>query len=230
MEITRLELLTTDIDAQRAFYTTRLGLPLVTDSQDSITIQAGSTRLVFSHMDAETTPTYHFAFNIPEHQFTEAKQWLEQRVALLGTESDPPDKVFHSQSWNADSIYFYDAAGNVAELIARHALPDSGTEPFSGRSIRRIDEIGLPTPDVISTVDAIRDRTGFTPWNTALNDAFVPVGDEHGLFIVVKTGRIWLATGDMESQVAPITVAIKNTAGETFTLPDHPYHIRTTSH
>lgn len=230
MEITQLELLTTDINAQRAFYTTLLGLPLIADSQNRITIQAGSTRLVFTHTDTVVTPTYHFAFNIPEHQFAEAKQWLEQRVTLLGTESDPPDRVFHSQSWNADSIYFYDAAGNVAELIARHTLRDSATEPFSGHSIRRIDEIGLPTPDVISTVQAIQDRTGFTVWNTTLNDVFVPVGDEHGLFIVVKTGRVWLATGDLESQVAPITVAIRHAAGEPFSLPDLPYHIHTIPH
>ena len=51
MRITELHLSTQDLHAQRLFYTRTLGLPLVTETVASFTIQAGATRLLFQRTE-----------------------------------------------------------------------------------------------------------------------------------------------------------------------------------
>ena len=56
---------------------------------------------------------------------------------------------FESKSWNSDSVYFKDAAGNVLEFIARHNLKNAVEEEFDSSQILNVSEIGLPSEDVV---------------------------------------------------------------------------------
>src|ERR1041384_4954553 len=103
MNITYLELCTTDLIAQRDFYSQVLELP-VQLSADTLTVQAGNTELVFIQAPTDFDGAYHFAFNIPENQFHAAKSWISERIPLLQEESGK--KEFHSEIWNSDSVYF----------------------------------------------------------------------------------------------------------------------------
>jgi catechol-2,3-dioxygenase len=73
MRITDLHLSTQNLHAQRLFYTGTLGLPLVTETVASFTIQAGATRLLFQSTEQEGL-LYHFAFSIPSNKLAHAKE------------------------------------------------------------------------------------------------------------------------------------------------------------
>jgi catechol-2,3-dioxygenase len=182
-----VQLSTSNLTKQLEFYRDTLGLPVLEQSNTSVLFQAGSSRLEFIQNNTDTF--YHFAFNIPSTRFTEAKTWLSERVALIKDSSGQDE--FHSQNWNADMFYFYDVCSNVVEFIARHDLKSQLTEPFSAQSLECVSELGIVTDNVPQTVEQIQALTGASLYRATMDDMFVPVGDEHGLFIVVKQNRIW---------------------------------------
>lgn len=188
MRFKLVQILTSKLSRQVEFYQQLLGLTVLEHSDKAVSFQVGSSRLEFIQ-DSSHNAFYHFAFNVPSHQFAHAKKWLSGRVALLQDASGNDE--FHSQNWNADNIYFYDAAGNVVEFIARHSLISSAYEGFSAASLECISELGIVTDNVAQTVKHIQALTGASLYHATMDEAFVPLGDETALFIVVKQGRIW---------------------------------------
>src|SRR5205085_3027098 len=139
MHITELRLMTDCLAEQRNFYTRTLGLSLLNETEASVTVRAGATRLVFLKTEPGTRPFYHFAFNIPGNKFALAKAWLALRCPLL--EVNGVDQVTH-QAWNAQSFYFYDPAGNVVEFIARYNLSKNVSGVFNSHDLLNVSEIG----------------------------------------------------------------------------------------
>jgi len=140
-------------------------------------------------VESNEAAIYHFAFNIPENQFAEARAWLTQRVPLvLGPDGED---LFTFESWNSHAIYFYDAAGNIVEFIARHDLPNSSNQPFGPASLLSVSEIGWVVADVRAAVDTLQNDLGLSVYANSLSDEFAAVGDPNGLFIVVKQERPW---------------------------------------
>ena len=66
MHIQELSLHTRHLADQQVFYHTTLGLPLLAETADSFTIQAGTTRLRFQ--EGQQDVLYHVAFTIPRVQ------------------------------------------------------------------------------------------------------------------------------------------------------------------
>jgi catechol-2,3-dioxygenase len=182
-----IQLLTFDLEGQLEFYRDRLELPVLEQSNTSVTFQVGVSRLEF--LQDSRDAFYHFAFNVPSHQFAEAETWLGERTPIIQDSS--AKHSFHSQSWNADMVYFYDAGGNIVELIARHDLKSDAAEAFSAKSLECMSEIGIVTDDVPETVKRIQEFTDASLYRAMMDELFVPVGNENGLFIVVKKERIW---------------------------------------
>ncbi|MFF2890256.1 ring-cleaving dioxygenase [Paenibacillus sp. NPDC057967] len=171
------------------FYRDVLELPVIDSAENRFTVQTGYSSLTFLHQpeDAAQAPYYHFAINIPENKLDEAKQWLESRIEL-GTE-DGSD-ISHSELWNSHSVYFLDPAGNILELIARHTMDNAVNRTFDPKQdLLGISEMGLPTKDVPRAVDEL-EALGI-PTYKRRDPVFNPVGDEEGIFIVVKPGRRW---------------------------------------
>ncbi|MFN8511914.1 MAG: hypothetical protein U0232_11575 [Thermomicrobiales bacterium] len=215
MQIEHLELLATDLPALRDFYAGRFGLPVLPSPADRLVLQVGTSRLTFAQAPADWTGRYHYAFNIPENQFRQAKAWLAARNALA-TAADGSDE-FHSTNWDADNLYYYDPAGNIGELIARHTLDSASDRPFSPASLLAISEIGLATPDVPATVADLSTRLALTTYGET-SDTFTPVGDEQGLFIVVRAGRIWFPDTGIAAHPLPLTVTVRNAQGQRFQI------------
>jgi catechol 2,3-dioxygenase-like lactoylglutathione lyase family enzyme len=182
-----VQLLTSDLAKQLEFYRNVLGLPILEQSANSVTFQIGISRLEF--VQDTRAAFYHYAFNIPPHQFVEAKARLSERVELIRDSSGSDE--FRSQNWNANQFYFYDPGGNIAELIARHDLKSDVSEAFSAKSFELISELGIVTDDVPQTVKRIQDLVDAPLYRAVMDEQFVPVGDETGLFIIVKKNRIW---------------------------------------
>ncbi len=139
MQITRLELQTSDLKEQALFYGETLGLDTRIIAGTQVLVRAGATELVFTQAEEGQVSLYHFAFNIPENQFEHAKQWLAMRAEILANEDG--ETMIISKTWNSQSLYFKDPAGNILELIARHDLQNA-SDQFE---ILSISEIGLAT-------------------------------------------------------------------------------------
>jgi catechol-2,3-dioxygenase len=218
MHIRHLQLASRDRSALAEFYLQTLGLPGVIGKHD-FTCTVGSSTLSFIEAGGHEPIHYHFAFNIPSLQLNDAKRWLAKRVPLV-KDASGADK-FHFDDWNADAVYFYDPAGNLVELIARQGLIAPSVKPFSSAALLGISEIGIVTDDVIGTVKQFQTHTGSPVYGGTLDEGFTPIGDEHGLLIVVKRGRLWYPDVRLAAAPAPIRAEIESENGERihFALP-----------
>ena len=203
MIIKRLELLTTNLQAQRDFYADVLDLP-VNLTSSTLEVEVGESDLLFKQALSDFEGAYHFAFNIPENQYDAAKKWITGRISLLRDKTGKED--FESKTWDSTSLYFLDAAGNVLEFIARHGLDNGVNEEFSSRQILNVSEIGLPSEDVIGLADELCTRLGLSVFKQEPNESFTPVGDDNGLLIVPVKDRIWMPDSGVPAKPLPIGV------------------------
>ncbi len=218
MRIDELHLWSGNLAIQDSFYGNLLGLPVVSRMVNKMVFQAGDSLLTFQQARSDWDGFYHFAFNIPENQFREAKDWLSTRVALI---QDRQGKdTFQFVAWQADAMYFYDPAGNIVEFIARHQLDSRLSRPFDGQSLRSISEIGIPTNDVKPMVQRLCTRLSARVYDGADSDEFTAVGDAHGLLIVVKQGRQWFPDTGKTARYSQQTVWVRDAAGQRQSLSD----------
>lgn len=203
MEIKRLELYTVNLQAQQDYYSTILDLPTELSSS-GLLVRVGETELIFSQAPAGFEGAYHFAFNIPENQLQAAKGWISDHLELLRDQSGKEE--FHSQTWESDSVYFLDAAGNVLEFIARHTLQNPSEGEFDSRQILNVSEIGLPSEDVVGLANEICSTLGLSVYKQEPNETFTPVGDENGLLILPIQDRIWMPDSGVPARMLPVRV------------------------
>jgi catechol-2,3-dioxygenase len=223
MKITYLELMTKDVRAQREYYANTLELP-VDLSEDGLEIQSGDTRLVFKQAGSGFDGAYHFAFNIPENQFRTAKAWIATRVPLLRDERGHDE--FSSSSWNATSLYFKDAAGNILEFIARHGLDNAVEGEFNSTHILNVSEIGLPSEEVIKFAEELCTRLNLSVFRQEPQENFTPVGDDNGLLILPAVDRIWYPNTGVPAKLLPVRVDVEAN-GTRWEVRGVPYRINT---
>ena len=203
MNIAYLELTTTDLQKQYEFYSNILRFP-VNRLSTRLEVQIGLTTLVFTQAEPGFDGAYHFAFNIPENQLPAAIQWSSGRFPLL--HDDTGKEIFDSKSWNSDSVYFKDAAGNVLEFIARHEMKNAVDGDFDSTQILNVSEIGLPSENVIGLVNELCTKLGLSVFRQEPNETFTPVGDNEGLFILPIEERIWMPQSGVPARLLPIRV------------------------
>lgn len=223
MIIHELRLMTNHLQEQLDFYHQLLGFPLLTADADEVVLQVGSSTLIFAAAAAPIPAPYHFAFNLPEGQFAEAKAWLAARAPLLADANGADE--FDFSAWNAHAIYFADRDGNIGEFIARHGLPSPATRPFSAASLLSISEIGLAVDDVLHFVERLQTRLHLPVYLQHPTATFTPMGDEHGLLIVVKDGRRWFPQERVAAHAAPLTVVVSTSTAGKHTIHGPPYRI-----
>jgi hypothetical protein len=221
MLIKRLELLTLDLIAQRDFYSTVLELPAHLES-DSLLVKAGRTDLFFRQSLPDWEGAYHFCFNIPENQFVYAKAWLSARIPLV--RDDKGNDEFHSNSWNASSLYFKDAAGNILEFIARHDQQNAVHAPFGSEQILQISEIGLASQDVIAFAKELCETLGVSVYKQEPKTDFTPIGDEDGLLILPIENRIWYPNTGIPARMLSVKVDL-DVDGKESQIHGVPYEI-----
>ncbi|HWB62844.1 MAG TPA: hypothetical protein VG603_04980 [Chitinophagales bacterium] len=176
---------------QANFYEKVMGLPLKKASREAVKIQIGETQLVFEKRDFATN--YHFAVNIPSGKENEALAWLKPKVAILAFDGR---EVVDFPNWNAKSVYFHDADGNIVELIARRDLDIIDVQPFSAAQWLSISEIGIGTTNI---EDTYKQLNGLHPLPIYWGDFghFCAAGDEHGLFILADINKKkWFPTDE----------------------------------
>lgn len=214
MRILELRLKASDLESMRRYYAEVLGLPVIEEQDSVIGFQAGETRLVFERQP-DMHGIYHFAFNIPENQMQAACDWLAARTAIRLHEG----RAFDFADWKAHAVYFYDPAGNILELIARHSLPNASDVPFAPSSLLCISEVGVVTEDVPSCVERLCRALDVRLYRGSGSDVFAAVGDEYGLFITVKRGRPWMPE-NIPAEACPTSMTIAGASPGQMRLAD----------
>jgi catechol-2,3-dioxygenase len=223
MRLETVRLLTGDLDAQASFYGEVLGLRVVERTATLVVVQAGATRLAWAAAAQGWRGAYHFAFNIPKNKLAEAKRWAAERVPLI--RSAAGDDEFDFANWDARAVYFYDAAGNIVELIARQALNNAAEAAFGGAQLLEVSELGLASADVPATVQLCRAALGVDVFRGSSGESFAAVGDDHGLFIIVREGRLWYPDTGVPADPLPVEATVNLGAGTRFVLSGPPYRV-----
>ncbi len=211
-------------DALKKFYKDLLEIEVINSDEKSFSLRLGMTRITFVSSVLSNIPFYHFAFNIPENQFHEAKSWAKERVRLIDLNGEDE---FNFESWNAHSFYFYDPAGNILELIARHNLVNKSLETFTGRSLLNVSEIGIPVHNVNEFFESVNSGFGIPLFSGDLK-TFVAAGDDNGLMIIVPEGRKWFPDC-AGAGIFPMTITLKGYDEKELRFEKYPYCIRETS-
>lgn len=192
MKILEIELFSDNINDTEVFYTKVLGLDFVIKSAHSITFKVGATHLTF-RLSENQKPVYHFAFDIPNNQLTEAFNYIGKNTGIL--EVIPPDKIADFYNWNAKSFYFYDNNGNILECIARYNLDNKSKTLFDSSSFLSISEIGFVSKRVSQLCNELIAKYNIPVFSMQPKlEKFIVLGTETGLFILAEEGKDWYPT------------------------------------
>ncbi|PEJ35372.1 VOC family protein [Bacillus pseudomycoides] len=206
MLISRVTLYSNALEKMKDFYLNKLDFQLLHSSEMSFSIQVGESELEFRKNNLNSKPFYHFAFNIPSNQFSEAKEWAKKKVVL--NVEDGEDEVYFSRS-NAHSFYFMDPAGNIVEFISRHTTSPESNEPFSIDSILNMSEMNLTTDEVLEVGNQLIEYGISVRDGEALSDGFHFMG-ENGVYLLLgPSGRRWFFS-DLDAEVHPLMLEIDN--------------------
>ena len=233
--ILSLELLSgAPLSAMKEFYGKTLDLRVMDERPDRFTVEAGESKVTFVTSTGTVegrAPFYHFAFNIPENKILPALEWQKARTPMLAIPERNraagfPPEVVNFAHWNAHAVFFKDPAGNILEYIARHDLKNADTSPFSWADILYVSEIGLVADDVASMSQTITSTTGVSPYKGG-NAEFMAMGDEYGLLLLMKQGRVIDFTGDASNGVRVFAtgVNIRGPKAATHKLGSLPYRL-----
>ncbi len=191
MKIKELVLYTKSLQAEKDFYKNTLGFEIVEDKQTSFAAQIGNSILRFEKSDKQYY--YHYCFLIPRNKLPEALVWLQKRLKVINIEKDRVTQIF--DSWNAESVYFYDASGNVAELIVRYDLENDSDDEFTINSIININEIGLGSSKSEQLNKQLESELGSMFWKGD-KIRFGTNGSQEGIFLLpnYKYKALWFPT------------------------------------
>ena len=157
-------------------------------------------------------PFYHFAFNIPENKIFKARDWQLKRTSLSAApshmiDSGYPDDIRHFRNWNAHSIFFWDPAGNLVEYIARHDLPNKGDGNFSNKDILCASEIAFIVDNTEVAADEMKTNFNLIQYRGG-DENFRAIGDENGLLLMIRKGRIWESHTNISRTPSTIKTAV----------------------
>jgi len=203
MQIEEVILSTNSISRTKQFYARTLELPLVKETGDAVSFQAGISLLTFKLTEIKK-PFYHFAFNVTNNKFSDSFDWVNSKLDILPVETGLPIAVY--TDWNAQSFYFHDNNCNILEFMVRFDLPYYSADPFSVNDIREICEVGIVSDNVPGTASKLQSEFGLPYFSRSKpTETFTVLGDDHGLLIITKTGRGWVPT-HRPAQIFPLTV------------------------
>lgn len=206
MEIRQVQLATRSLDDTARFYE-QLGCPVervdVGSDAAAARVVVGSSLLVFRELP-EMTGALHLAFTIPTGTFDVAKAWIADVTTVLG--ADDQDEFEGPPNWNSRSVYFEGPDRQLLELIERRDLAArADTGGNAAVPLVSVSEVGVPVPDVLGAVGALR-RAGLEPYANPPGESFAAVGDVDGLVILVSPDRRWFPTGDRSPSRAPVVI------------------------
>jgi catechol-2,3-dioxygenase len=220
MHITFLQLHTNNLPALHTFYAA-LGFH-VTAHASFIDITIGSTLLRFQDDETPLSGGYHFAINIAVSDIAIVHDWLSAHTPII--QSAQGTTMFQFDEWQAHAIYCYDPDNNIVEFIVRRTIVTQPQSFFRVDQSLCISEIGLGCADVPATIAQFRTAVAI-PDFFSHNDEFWPIGDDHGLFIMVQSPRLWYPDTPIPAALLPVTVKFHTAPDQHWQLDGYPYRI-----
>lgn len=207
MKIRKLKLFTNKLKLEKVFYSQTLGFEIIESNSNYFTLKIGWSELTFEKTEKEYK--YHYCFLIPSNKLDQAMEWMEKRVPIIDIENGRKTQRF--ESWNADSFYFYDASGNIAEFIVRHELDNGINSDFNISDVLCVNEIGMPTNDVEKANNELQQNFGTEFWKGDLK-RFGTNGSQKGLFLLpnYEIKEIWFPTSSMKVNPEPFEIQFEN--------------------
>ncbi|WP_438318276.1 glyoxalase [Sporosarcina sp. FA9] len=194
---------TNKLKALKRFYGDVMEFNIVESTNEQFIVEIGQSTITFMHTNQPAF--YHFAINIPGNQFSMLKFWMQDRVTLNRGES--LDEIYFS-SFDADSMYFEDPAGNIVELIGRRKQDLFGD--VSQASFLNISEVGIVTPFVSEVGEQLQDigiplRGGTEVDPESLN--FLGKGD--AFIVLVPPARRWYFS-EKSAETYPLEITLND--------------------
>jgi hypothetical protein len=214
MKIRKLKLFTNKLELEKIFYSQTLGFKIIESNSNYFTLKIGWSELTFEKTAKEYK--YHYCFLIPSNQLDQAMEWMEKRIPIVDIENGR--KKQRVESWNADSFYFYDASGNIAEFIVRQELDNGILSDFNISDVLCVNEIGMPTNNVEKTNNELLQNFGTEFWKGDLK-RFGTNGSPEGLFLLpnFEIKEIWFPTSSMKVNPEPFEILFENN-GEIYNM------------
>jgi len=206
MKFKKLKLFTNKLESELRFYSETLGFKILEQNSTSFSVKVGWSELAFEKSDKEHS--YHYCFLIPSNKLHQALEWMESRVDIIDLENGRKTQNF--ETWNADSFYFYDASGNVAEFIVRYDLANEESEDFDISKVLGVNEMGMPTANVKKTNDQLQSELDTEFWKGDI-ERFGTNGSQEGIFLLPNyyLKDIWFPT-TIKIKPEPFEAIIEN--------------------
>ena len=188
------------------FYAKTLGIEINEETSDVFSVRIGWSILRFQK--SIDSCLYHYCFLIPSNSLEKALVWMGKRMDIIEVEDG--EKIVNFEEWNADSFYFYDGSGNIAELIVHYDLDNSIKQEFDFSAVLGISEIGIGTNDVESTNSFLEENCHTDFWKGDLI-RFGTNGSAEGKFLIANYNKkeIWFPT-QIKIKPVPFEVEIEN--------------------
>ncbi len=185
-----MHLYTNDLNETKYFYGKEMFFNIAEQTMDSFSFKAGDSQVIFHEIKNEK-PVYHFAFHIPNNKLEESLDWVSERASVLPFSADSMMADF--KNWNAKSFYFHDNNQNIVEFITHYDRKTESSKHFSGQSIERLIEIGIPSKNVLVTCKelSLKYDIDYFSKGPVTND-FAVMGDDMGMLIISKEEGTWL--------------------------------------
>jgi hypothetical protein len=209
MQIKKIFLETARLNELKEFYYEVLCLPLSSTENQDLVVHAGNSEIIFRQDSGNKHPIYHFAFNIPYNKIEAARLWLKEKINLIWIE-DYQSEIAEFTNWKARSLYFFDPAGNILELIGRKEYPTGTENGFGSKDFLSVSEIGIvfskeEYDNKIAEIMDLMELDYFSRQKPL--PGFSAIGDDEGLLIAVFDDRKWYPT-NIHSGIYPLEIEI----------------------
>lgn len=214
--------------SNRVFWTEVLGFPLLSQTAQSYTIGIGDSRLTFRPKNTTNPPIYSFSISIPQNQVEKALDWLKNEGGKYPDGPTEPiniikdeitgAEIINKPLYNANSVFFNDAAGNIIELIARNDVNNSVEGDFNREQFLKISEAPVVTKQVRECEEVLDAEFGIKAFPRTTS-GYRPVGGADGVLLLVIPGRPWIPTQTITAQQYDVIITLQDSEEKEFMLP-----------
>jgi hypothetical protein len=211
------------LEEELNFYSNTLRFQITEKNFNSFAVRIGWSELTFEKSEKERI--YHYCFLIPSNMLKQALEWMEERTEIVEIENGRKTQYF--ETWNAESFYFYDASGNIVELIARYDMKNESNADFNISKILCVNEIGMPTNKIHQLNNQLKSEINTDFWKGDLL-RFGTNGDEEGILLLpnYEVKDIWFPT-HQKTNPEPFEAIIEN-AGKEYEIEFREGKLKTT--
>lgn len=196
-------LYTNQLKQLRRFYQNILELTIITNSATSFTVSVGTSELRF--VESKHSAFYHVAINIPGNQFSQMKYWIKDKLTL--NRQNGIDEIYFP-TFDADSMYFEDPAGNIIELIGRRKRDLFGY--VTSDAFLDISEVGIVTPHMQAVGDELQDAGIPLRHGTEIDPDQANYLGKDDTFIVLAPPEMKWYFSEQQSETHPLEITLSN--------------------